>query len=53
MMQILNNQPFTPNTYTAVILSSLKVTKAMPSLFIEIRFFSALNSSVSFSSSSL
>lgn len=40
-------------THTAVILSSRKVTKAMPSLFIEMRFFSALNSSVRFSSNSL
>ncbi len=40
-------------THTAVILSSRKVTKAMPSLFMEMRFFSALNSSVRFSSNSL
>lgn len=40
-------------THTAVILSSRKVTKAMPNLFSEMRFFSALNSSVSFSSNSL
>ncbi|TNN56890.1 hypothetical protein EYF80_032880 [Liparis tanakae] len=49
----VNLRVLLPFTHTEVILSSRKVTKAMPSLFMEMRFFSALNSSVRFSSNSL